>query len=403
MELIQPFAAVRPRAELAARICAPPYDVLSTEEARAMAEGNPLSFLRVSKPEIEFPPAQDPYAPEVYERGRQHFQRLLCEGALVQDSAPAFYLYQQRMGCHVQTGLVAVASCEAYLQGKIKKHELTRPDKEDDRMRHIEVVGSQTGPAFLVYRSHAALDEFVEQKIATAPEVDFTAADGVRHASWALREPAEIEFIQRAFETIPALYIADGHHRTAAAARVYQKRGSGAAAWFLAVIFPHHQLQILPYNRVLKDLNGWTPAALLDRLGAVMELLPDSGPSPSCKHEICLYLAGQWHRFRWKPEVATTSQAVESLDAALLQRHVLGPVFGIDNPRTSDRIAFIGGIRGTKELEQRVNSGEFAAAFSLYPTTVEDMMQVADEGGIMPPKSTWFEPKLRDAMFTHML
>lgn len=401
MDLIQPFAAVRPRAELAARICAPPYDVLSTEEARAMAEGNPLSFLRVSKPEIEFPPEQDPYAPEVYERGRVNFQRLLREGALMQEPLPAYYLYQQRMGRHTQTGLVAVASCAAYLNGAIKKHELTRPDKEDDRLRHIEIVGAQTGPAFLVYRSQAALDAFIAQKIAVAPEVSFTAPDGVHHAAWALRHPAEMEFISRAFASLSALYIADGHHRTAAAARLYQKRGAGAAAWFLAVIFPHHQMQILPYNRVLKDLNGLTPAALEERLKSVLEELPNPGPRPSQKHELCLYFRGQWRRWRWKPAIAEAPQAVERLDAALLQRHILEPIFGIANPRTSQRLSFIGGIRGTSELERLVNSGEYAAAFSLFPTTVEDMMQVADEGGIMPPKSTWFEPKLRDAMFIH--
>ncbi|MCX8156547.1 MAG: DUF1015 family protein [Verrucomicrobiae bacterium] len=403
MGLIQPFAAVRPRPELAARICAPPYDVLSTEEARALAEGNPLSFLWVSKPEIEFPPHHDPYAPEVYARGREHFQRLLRAGALVQEKAPAYYLYQQRMGRHVQTGLVAVASCAAYLEGQIKKHELTRPDKEDDRLRHIEVVGAQTGPAFLVYRAQPALDDFIARKIAEYPEVEFTAPDGIHHAAWTLREPADLEFIQRAFAAIPALYIADGHHRTAAAARLHQKRGGGPAAWFLAVIFPHHQMQILPYNRVLKDLNGLTPAALWQRLHTVLEVLPGSSAQPAEKHELSLYVEGRWHRLRWKAGVTATSQAVERLDAALLQRLVLGPIFGIDNPRTSQRIAFIGGIRGTAELERLVNSGEYAAAFSLHPTTIEDLMQVADEGGIMPPKSTWFEPKLRDALFIHLV
>lgn len=368
-----------------------------------MAEGNPLSFLRVSKPEIEFPPHQDPYAPEVYERGRANFQRLLQEGALVQEPSPAYYLYQQRMGRHVQTGLVAVASCAAYLDGAIKKHELTRPDKEDDRFRHLETVGAQTGPAFLVYRSQAALDAFIAQKIAVAPEVSFTAPDGVQHAAWTLRHPAEIEFIGRAFASQPALYIADGHHRTAAAARLYQKRGAGAAAWFLAVIFPHHQMQILPYNRVLKDLNGLTPDALRERLKTVLDELPEAGAQPAQKHELCFYLQGRWRRWRWKSGLADAPQAVERLDAALLQRHVLEPVFGITNPRTSERLAFIGGIRGAGELERLVNSGEFAAAISLYPTTIEDMMQVADEGGIMPPKSTWFEPKLRDAMFIHLV
>lgn len=401
MVWIQPFAAIRPRPELAARLCAPPYDVLSTEEARAMAEGNPLSFLRVSKPEIEFPPHQDPYAPEVYARGREHFQRLCREGALVQEPAPAYYLYQQQMGHHVQTGLVAVASCAAYLEGRIKKHELTRPDKEDDRMRHIEIVGAQTGPAFLVYRGQPALDAFIAQKAAAPPEIEFMAPDGVRHAAWALRDPADMACIDRAFAEIPALYIADGHHRTAAAARVCQKRGTGTAAWFLAVIFPHHQMRILPYNRVVKDLNGLTPPALWKQLQTRFEVLSGAQATPAQKHEIGFYFEGRWHRLRWKNGWTNAPQAVERLDAALLQRHVLEPVFGIDNPRTSQRIAFIGGIRGTAALEQLVNSGAYSAAFSLHPTTIEDLMQVADEGGIMPPKSTWFEPKLRDALFIH--
>ena len=404
MAAIKPFAALRPEPELAARICELPYDVMSSDEAREIAAGNPLSFLHVSKPEIDLPPATDVYAPEVYAKGRENFQKLIRDGALKQDSQPCFYLYRQIMGKHSQVGLVAAASCEEYLRGVIKKHELTRPDKENDRVRHIEALNSQTGPVFLTYRANAELDKFVAKKISKKPDVDFTAKDGVRHTAWVIADEDGIKFIETQFSTIPFLYIADGHHRSAAAARVFKSRkGAGHSGQFLAVIFPHHQMQILPYNRVLKDLNNWTPEQLLEILGAVFIIDPVGKASPVFKHELGLYLQGKWHTLAFHYKLATTSGLIDSLDVSLLQQHVLSPVFGIDDSRTSKRVNFVGGIRGTAELEKLVNSGEYACAFSMFPTSINDLMSIADAGGIMPPKSTWFEPKLRDAMFCHLI
>jgi Uncharacterized conserved protein len=404
MATIKPFAALRPKPELAGRICELPYDVMSSDEARQIASGNPLSFLHVSKPEIDLPQGIDLYSPEVYAKGKENFHRLIREGALIQDSQPAFYLYRQIMGQHSQTGLVAAASCEEYLSGVIKKHEFTRPDKEDDRVRHIETLESQTGPVFLTYRAVAALDAFIAKRTAKTPTIDFTAADGVRHISWNITDAEGIRLIESEFAKIPFLYIADGHHRSAAAARVYQSRkGAGHSGEFLTVIFPHNQMQILPYNRVLKDLNGLTPEQLLEKLDAVFVISANGSPAPSRKHELGLYLAGKWHTLHFRPHFAATNDPIEKLDVTLLQKYVLDPVFGISDPRTSKRINFVGGIRGTAELEKLVNSGEYACAFSMFPTSIEDLMTIADAGGIMPPKSTWFEPKLRDAMFCHMI
>ena len=404
MATLKPFAALRPKPELAAQICELPYDVMSSDEARAVAAGNPLSFLHVSKPEIDLPPGTDLYSPAVYARGRENLQQLIAQGALRQDEQPGFYLYRQIMGGHSQVGLVAAASCAEYLANVIKKHELTRVDKEDDRVRHIEALSSQTGPVFLTYRSVAAFDAFVAGKIAGAPAVDFTGKDGVRHTSWTIFSPDEIRFVEAQFARIPFLYIADGHHRSAAAARVFQSRqGAGHSGQFLAVIFPHDQMQILPYNRVLKDLNGLSPETLLQRIAPVFDIRPGGAPAPSRKHDLSLYIGGRWSALAFKPRFTAVSDPMERLDVTILQKQVLAPVFGIDDPRTSKRINFVGGIRGTAELEKLVNSGEYACAFSLFPTSIEDLMSIADAGGIMPPKSTWFEPKLRDAMFCHMI
>jgi len=404
MALIRPFAALRPRPELAERICELPYDVMSSDEARQIAAGNPLSFLHVSKPEIDLPAGTDLYSPQVYAKGKENFQRMLSEGALKQDGRPNFYLYRQVMGKHSQVGLVAAASCQEYSKGIIKKHELTRIDKEDDRVRHIETLNSQTGPVFLTYRAVRELDDLFARKTAEEPAIDFTAKDGVRHTAWVLSHPGDIAFIENAFSKIPALYIADGHHRSAAAARAFEARkGAGESSRFLTVIFPHNQMQILPYNRVLKDLNGRSEAELLQQLDSIFIIQEKGKPSPSRKHELGFYLNGKWRTLNFRPHFAATSDPIEKLDVTLLQKYVLDPIFGIDDPRTSKRINFVGGIRGTAELEKLVNKGEYACAFSMFPTSIEDLMTIADAGGIMPPKSTWFEPKLRDAMFCHML
>ena len=404
MATVKPFAALRPKPELAEKICELPYDVMSSEEARQMAAGNPLSFLHVSKPEIDLPPGTDVHAPEVYAKGRENFQKLIREGALRQDPQPCFYLYRQIMDGHAQTGLVAAADCEEYLRGVIKKHELTRPDKEDDRVRHIEALNSQTGPASLAGRAAKVIDEFIAKKTSEKPEIDFTARDGVRHSSWTIHTAKEIRFIETEFAKVPALYIADGHHRSAAAARIFQsRRGAGHSGQFLTVIFPHTQMQILPYNRVLKDLNGWTPEQLLKILGAVFAVDPDGAATPGRSHEAGLYLGGKWRTLVFPRKLLETDDPVEKLDVTLLQKHVFEPVFGITDPRTDKRIQFVGGIRGTAELEKLVNHGEAACAFSLFPAGIEDLMAIADAGGIMPPKSTWFEPKLRDGMFCHLI
>ena len=405
MASIKPFAALRPKPELAARICELPYDVMSSEEARQMAAGNPLSFLHVSKPEIDLPPGTDLYSPEVYAKGRENFQRLIADGSLKQDEQPCFHLYRQIMGSHSQAGLVAAASCEDYLNNVIKKHEFTRPDKEDDRVRHIEALNSQTGPVFLTYRAVASLDALFAQIRAGTPDVDLTAKDGVRHTAWVIRDSATIQIIQDEFKAMPALYIADGHHRSAAAARVFQSRkGAGHSGQFLTVIFPHNQMQILPYNRVLKDLNGMSSAQLLEKLDGIFVIQKKSGAAkPAAKHHLGLFLEGVWHTLTFREHFARTTDPIEKLDVTLLQKYILAPLFGIDDPRTSKRINFVGGIRGTAELEKLVNAGEYACAFSMFPTSIEDLMTIADAGGIMPPKSTWFEPKLRDAMFCHMI
>ena len=404
MATVSPFAALRPDPQLAARVCELPYDVMSSEEARQMADGNPLSFLRVSKPEIDLPEGTDIYSPAVYAKGRENFQKLIADGVLRMDASPQFHLYRQIMGEHSQVGLVALASCEEYLNNIVKKHEFTRPDKEDDRVRHIETLDAQTGPVFLTYRAVPAIDALVARITAAAPEVDFTAADGVRHSSWPVSESEDIAFLQQEFAKLPALYIADGHHRSAAAGRVFQSRaGAGGSAGFLSVIFPHNQMRILPYNRVLKDLNGHTAEELMRKLSKIFDVQPTRVAAPSAQHALGLYLGGKWCSLTFRPEITKHGSALDLLDASLLQKEVLAPVFNIQDPRTSKRIIFVGGIRGTDELERLVDSGEYACAFSMYPTRIEDLMTIADAGGIMPPKSTWFEPKLRDAMFSHRI
>jgi uncharacterized protein (DUF1015 family) len=404
MALVKPFAALRPEPELAERICELPYDVLSSDEARALAADNPLSFFHVSKPEIGLPSGTDIHAPEVYAKGAENFQKFIRDAALKQDARPCFYLYRQIMGAHTQAGLVAVASCEEYQRGVIRKHEQTRVDKENDRVRHIETLNAQTSPVFLTYRAVPALDDFVAGRTDGKPEIDFTARDGVRHSAWPVDDPHDVKFIEKQFGHVPFLYIADGHHRSAAAARIYQSRqGAGESGTFLAVIFPHNQVQVLPYNRVLKDLNRWQPKQLLEILGEVFAFDLNGTATPAREHELCLYLAGQWHTLAFRRHVLEEGGGRDLLDVTLLQKHVLEPLFGIGDPRTSERIQFVGGIRGTAELEKLVDSGEYACAFSMFPLGIETLMAVGDAGGVLPPKSTWFEPKLRDGMFCHLI
>lgn len=408
---IQPFRGVRPRKDIAYLVAAPPYDVLTSEEARDMAAGNPYSFLHVGKPEIDLPPGTDLYADAVYAKGKENFERFLREGTIARDTTRDFYIYQQFWGAHVQIGLVAAASCQDYLDDVIKKHELTRVDKENDRMRHIETLGAQTGPVFLTYRRSDAVDALVAEGMGRAPEVDITTSDGVRHVFFVVDDPGLVGRIRAAFAAIPQLYVADGHHRSAAATRIKVKRdrerpgrtGEEEDNFFLAVIFPHSQMKILPYNRVVRDLNGLEPQAFLDRVGQKFVVRPDGPKAPARSRDYAMFLDGRWYGLEPRPGTFDPADPIGALDVSILQTNLLAPILGIADPRTDKRIDFVGGIRGTAELEKKVGSGNFRVAFSLFPTAIEQLFSVADAGKTMPPKSTWFEPKLKDGLVVHMI
>lgn len=394
----RPFRAWRPPPALAEKVAAVPYDVVDTTEARRLAEGCPLSVLHVTRPEIDLPEGASPYDERAYGQARAAFETLVAKGALVPDAEPGYFVYAQRMGNHLQIGIVGLASADDYDADRIKKHEHTRPEKEDDRTRHLEAVGAHLGPVFLTYRARAAIDRRVRGIVDGRPEVDFIAEDGVRHMVWPVRGAGDVEALGEAFAAVPALYIADGHHRAAAAARVARQAPEGSPArHFLAVAFPDDQLQILAYNRVVADLGGLSPAAFRERLGALFEIEEAEKPvAPARPHTFGLFLDGRWHRLRWRGKV-DERDPVARLDVSLLQDHVLGPLLGIDDPRRDPRLDFVGGIRGLAELERRVREGA-AAAFSLHPTRLDDLMDIADAGRVMPPKSTWFEPKLRSGL-----
>jgi len=403
--LIKPFRALRPATGRAAEILAPPYDVLSSAEARERAQGKPWSFLHVSKPEIDLDPAIDPYDRAVYAKAAQNFDRMIKTGALMRDPKPCYYVYRLTRQGRTQTGLAAIASLADYATNRIRKHELTTPVKEDDRVRQIEAVNAQTGPVMNAYPASPAIDALLAQAATDAPAVDVTADDGVRHKLWVVDDEPSIIALTRAFDALPALYIADGHHRSAAAARVAAARGPGGSHnYFLTVNFPHHEMTILDYNRVLRDLNGRTPDALIAALKEAFAVTASAEPvRPAAAAEFGLVLAGRWYRLTLRPELIPASDPIGRLPITLLTRNVIEPLFGVTDPRTDKRIDFVGGGRGLGELERRVASGEMAAAFALYPTQMADLMAVADAGGIMPPKSTWFEPKLADGMVNHVL
>jgi uncharacterized protein (DUF1015 family) len=410
--LVRPFTGLRPVPPRAAEVLAPPYDVLSTEEARTRAAGRPWSFLHISKPEIDLPAGTDPHAPEVYAKAAENLRRMLAQGVLVRDPSPCCYAYRLVMDGHTQTGVVVAASVRAYDQNRIRRHEHTRPDKEDDRVRQIEALNAQTGPVLLAYPDAPEVDAILADTTRHAPEADVQADDGVRHTVWPIRHDAALATMTAAFDAMPALYIADGHHRSAAASRVAAARRAAAVRptgeesyeYFLAVAFPQRQMRILDYNRVVRDLNGLTLDALLARLAAIADVATADAPVRPTRHgELGLYAGGRWHRLSLRPELAEVADPVARLDVSLLSAHVLAPILGIRDLRTDKRIDFVGGIRGLAELERRVDSGEMAAAFSLYPTRMEDLMAVADSGQVMPPKSTWFEPKLADGLVSHVL
>jgi uncharacterized protein (DUF1015 family) len=406
--LVRPFRALRPARAYAAEVAAPPYDVLSSDEARVRAAGKPRSFLHVSKPEIDLPPGTDPYAPAVYAKGAETLARMRESGVLVRDAAPAYYVYRFTVGDLVQTGVAVAASIAAYDANRVRKHELTRPDKEDDRVRHMEALNAQTGPVLAAYPSAPSLDALLAEAARGEPDTDVVADGGVRHSVWPVRDAALIERIGALLDSLPAIYIADGHHRSAAASRVAANRRrpgvDGSHEWFLVVAFPHHELRILDYNRVVRDLGGLTRDELLAKLAAKFAVTASDAQVRPARHgEFGLYAAGRWHRLRLRPELAAPADPVARLDVSLLTNHVLSPLLGIGDLRTDRRVDFVGGGRGLGELEKRVDSGEMAAAFSLYPTRLDDLMAVADAGAVMPPKSTWFEPKLADGLLAHVL
>jgi uncharacterized protein (DUF1015 family) len=408
MALVLPFKAVRPLANYAADVAALPYDVMTREEGQKAVAGKALSFMHVEKSEIDVPDGTRPDDPVIYETAKRNLAKLRLDGILTQDESPCYYVYRQQMGKQVQTGIVAVMSAAEYDEGKIKKHELTRQDKEDDRIRHVDTVDAQTGPVFISYLARPAINAIVEKIIAGKPEYNFTAEDGVIHTAWVIKDAAGIESLINEFAKVDALYIADGHHRAAAAATVARRRRKPGqlqeSDHVLAVFFPHNQLKVMDYNRAVKDLRGLTAVQFLQKISAKFTVTENfAARSPLRLHDFGMYLGGRWYCITIKEGAYDAKDPVASLDAAILQDHLLAPVLGIADPRTDDRIKFIGGIRGMAELEKLVDREGYAVAFSLYPTTMEQIMKVADAGAIMPPKSTWFEPKLRSGLFVHTL
>ena len=408
MITIKPFKALRP-AKDAEKIACLPYDVINSAEAREMAKGNAISFLHVDKPEIDLPENVDLYDAQVYAKGRENLDKFIRDGVLIDDDKPNFYVYAQKMDGRTQYGFVVGASTEDYGAGRIKKHEFTRKDKEADRTRHVNTLNATTGPVFLAYKNSPALNKVLADTAAQKPLYDFVSGDGVGHTVWKISGEAAIKAVAADFAKLDALYIADGHHRAASAFNVSKERkaanaghtGNESYNFFLAVVFPAEQLYIMDYNRVIKDLNGRAPEQFMAELGKIFDIAENPAKKPSKKNEFGMYLGGKWYRLSVKPQFNGGADPIKSLDVSILQENVLGPVLNITDPRTDKRIDFIGGIRGMAELEKHVNKLGYAVAFSMFPTSMEDLMKVADAGQVMPPKSTWFEPKLRSGLFVH--
>lgn len=411
MAVIRQFKAIRPTPEMAEKVAALPYDVVNSEEAAEMVIGNPYSFLHVDKAEIDLPAGTDIYSPEVYEKAKSNLEKMITDGVLVQDEKPMLYVYELTMDGRSQTGLVACTSIDEYMQGIIKKHELTREDKEQDRIRHVDICNANTGPIFLAYRTVDEISEIVDNVKKNAPVYDFTAEDGITHRAWIIDDEETINRLVKLFKDVPNLYIADGHHRNASAAKVGLKRrnenpnytGDEEFNYYLAVIFPSDQLKILDYNRVVKDLNGLSEEEFIKKLSEKFDIVETEGRAkPDKAYDFGMYMDGKWYMLTAKDEIRS-KDAVKGLDVSILQDNVLIPILGIGDIRTDKRIDFVGGIRGLGELEKRVDSGEMKVAFEMYPTSIEQLMTIADENKIMPPKSTWFEPKLRSGLFIHSL
>jgi uncharacterized protein (DUF1015 family) len=412
MSTFMPFRALRPHRTYVEEVAAYPYDVLEEDEARKIVEKNPNSFLRVEKSEIDLPPKTDPNDERVFIAAKNNLKRLIDNGIVFQDERACFYVYGQKKGDHAQYGIVGSVSLAEYDSGEVKKHERIRPDKERERIRNIDAAGANTGLVFLVYRARESIDRIVDGIVKTAPEYNFVFDNGVRHLAWVVSDEKTIEAIKREFLGVDGLYIADGHHRVAAAAAVARMRrernpvhrGKEEYNFFAGALFPHTQARIMDYNRVVKGLNGLSQEELLRKIGSNFEVTSDSrAESPARPHEFGMYLKGKWLRLRMKEERIGQRELIEQLDVWLLQDQLLGPVLGIQDPTTDKRIKFIGGIRGVAELERLVNSGEFDVAFSMYPPALKDLMDISDAGQIMPPKSTWFEPKLLSGIFVHLL
>jgi uncharacterized protein (DUF1015 family) len=407
---IKAFHGIRPAPGKTAEVVCPPYDVINSAEAAELAKGKPLSFLHVIKPEISLPEGTELYSDAVYAAARENLSRLLDEGALVRDPSPSLYIYRQKMGDHVQTGVVGAASVDEYDQDLIKKHEYTRPNKEDDRTRHVDTTSANAGPVFLTYRAHRPIDRLIASLTQNPPDVEASHA-GVQHWLWCVTDPQAVSAIEASFAEIPCSYVADGHHRSASASRVRANRRDRAAHHtgmedynrFLAVIFPDEQLAILPYNRVVRDLNGLDPNAFLAAVKTRFDVDHADDPRPATAREFCMYLSGSWYRLRIHDALVDRTDPVASLDVALLQDNLLAPILAIGDPRLDERVDFVGGIRGTSALSDRVDGGKWAVAFSMHATTIEQLLKVADAGTVMPPKSTWFEPKLLSGLVTHAL
>jgi uncharacterized protein (DUF1015 family) len=408
---IRPFQGLRPKPELVQKVASPPYDVLNSQEARELAKDNPMSFLHVVKAEIDFGPDIDTHSDQVYKKGAENLQKFLRDGILIQDASPCFYIYQITMGSHTQLGLMLGASIDEYEKGFIKKHELTRRDKEDDRAHHVDILNANSGPVMLSYHANEEVDKHLETICSTSePVYDFTAEDGIRHVLWVVSDPKDTERIQRNFLNVEAMYIADGHHRSAAAYRVRNIRkeqnpnhtGDELYNHFLAVAFPDNQLQILGYHRAVKDLAGLEPGELIDKLTEYFDVSETDDPLPQKPRHFTMFLDGKWYGLAAKENSFPADDPVLSLDVSILQKNILESILDLYDIRTNDRIDFIGGIRGTKELEKRCNQ-DMRIAFALYPTSIGQLMSVSDSGKVMPPKSTWFEPKLRSGMVIRSL
>ncbi|RME26625.1 MAG: DUF1015 domain-containing protein [Candidatus Zixiibacteriota bacterium] len=412
MAVIRPFRGLRPKPEYASQVASPPYDVLSRAEARQIAAENPYTFLRVNRAELELDDSVDPYSPEVYARSRDNLQKLVREGIMIRDDKPCYYAYRLTMGEHTQLGVAVLCSVDDYEQGIIKKHEYTRPEKVDDRARHIMTVNAQVGPVLIAFRHNDPVMAVLHQVAATTPEVDFTADDGIRHELWVVADTDTVARLTEAVAAAPNLYIADGHHRSEAASEVRRRlreqnpnhTGRESYNFFLTVMFDERELQILPYNRVVTDLGELSTEEFLARVREKFDVATRAGDvAPDRPHHFGMYLDGQWYELTAKAELLDEAHAVRSIDSSILSELLLGPILGITDLRRDKRIDFVGGIRGTAELVRLVSSGRYRVAFSLYPTTVRQLMQVADAGEVMPPKSTWFEPKLRSGMVINLL